>query len=350
MNLRDEFHFVRVRGSARAWRAAVYASLFGALLVACGGGGGDGGSTGGSGPGSGTLAGAWYYDGAGTAQRFDLATAAETSVALNPKSNEQVGYGGGRFTEVEEDTSVSPFELTVNLRRSTSPYLEKTGQLPVFSVQGGSVRGPVQPSPDGALYAVHISEHAGLGEPFFDYLYVLDAALAIPLRVQGRPRRRAVQRRSRCRCDAGAHWAGRARLARLGSRDAVGLAGRSQHRVHTRRCDLADRRGRHRPVPAHAASGQSGLARMEPRRQSARRDLRRMRAGRGRTAAARCGGDLGQRKRPEHRQCSDGDAQQRRTGAHLRAADLAAAVIDAPRDFRRTIMSMPVFAVRNDIE
>jgi hypothetical protein len=183
MNLKDETYSVCARRAAPAWRAAVCAGLFNVLLVACGGGGGDGGSTGGSGPG--TLAGAWYYDGAGTAQRFDLATAAETSVSLNPNSNEQIGYGGGRFTEVEEDTSVSPFELTVNLRRSTSPYLEKTGQLPVFSVQGGSIRGPIQPSPDGALYAMQTSEHAGLGEPFFDYLYVLDAALAVPLRVQG---------------------------------------------------------------------------------------------------------------------------------------------------------------------
>jgi WD40-like Beta Propeller Repeat len=190
MNLRDDFLWVHVRSlarrSAQAWRAALCAGLFGAsLLVACGGGGGDGGSTGGSGPVPGTLAGAWYYDGAGTAQRFELATAAETSVALNPKSTAQIGYGGGRFTDVDEDTSVFPFEFTVNLRRPTAPYLEKTGQLPVFSVQGGAVRGPVQPAPNGSLYAVQTHESAALSEPFFDYLYVLDATLAVPLRVKG---------------------------------------------------------------------------------------------------------------------------------------------------------------------
>jgi hypothetical protein len=181
MNLHDDIHSGRARSSVRRWRALACTGLFGVVLAGCGGGGG---STGGPGPSPGPLAGAWYYDGAGTAQRFDLATAAETSVTLGSNSTENIGFGGGQFTDVDRDTSVSPFEFTVNLRRSTAPHLEKVGQLPVFSVQGGSIRGPVQPAPNGALYAVHTNENAGLGEPFFDYVYLLDAKLAVPVRVK----------------------------------------------------------------------------------------------------------------------------------------------------------------------
>jgi hypothetical protein len=76
------------KSSAKLWRTRLCTGLVAGFLAAsaCGG---DGAAAGGAGPG--TLAGAWYYDSAGKAARFDLASATETSVPLDVSSTQLPG-------------------------------------------------------------------------------------------------------------------------------------------------------------------------------------------------------------------------------------------------------------------
>jgi hypothetical protein len=176
------------RPSAERWRARLYTCLIAGLLAARGGGEGGGGgdaAAGGTGPGSGTLAGAWYYDSAGKAARFDLASATEASFPLDVSSTRLLGYGGIGFTDVQEyvSTSAAPWEYVVNVRRSTTPYFDGIGELQRFSITGGFVSGPVQPSPSGVLYAVPTNESANLGAPYVDHFNLVDTKLNAVLRV-----------------------------------------------------------------------------------------------------------------------------------------------------------------------
>jgi hypothetical protein len=170
------------RPCAKRWRTLLCTGLVAGFLAACGGGGGDAAA---GGPGTGTLAGAWYYDSAGKAARFDLATATEASFPLDVSSTRLLGYGGSGFTDVQEyvSTSAAPTEYVVNVRRSTAPYFDKIGELPRFSITGGFVSGPVQPSPNGVLYAVPTNESMGLGAPYVDYINLVDTKLNAVLRV-----------------------------------------------------------------------------------------------------------------------------------------------------------------------
>jgi WD40-like Beta Propeller Repeat len=161
----------------------LFAALSVGLVVsACGGGGGSaddgGGGNGGGTPGS--AAGMLYwiagYDGA----TLDLAggTKERTEVArLSVNSEGQLGYGGGMFTDVET-TGILPYEVTVNLRDvAPNPYAlrSKLGPFPL----NGFVSGPVQPSPDGRLFAMFTRESS------VDYVYVFDAALDIVFKLEG---------------------------------------------------------------------------------------------------------------------------------------------------------------------
>jgi hypothetical protein len=171
--------------------SSIALALLAAVMVGCGGGGGGGG--GGTpppapGPGQGTLTGAWFYNGARTGVRFDLVTHAEIEVGLNANSQESLGFGGGVFTDVDEQVHITadPNEYTVNLRNvAPNPFSIKS-TLPTFTLpSSGFVSGPVQPSPDATLFAMHSSESASLGDPFLDYVYVFDAAINITFRLQG---------------------------------------------------------------------------------------------------------------------------------------------------------------------
>lgn len=165
----------RLRAAALALFAALTA---GVLSAACGGGGGstdDGGSSGG-GSASGTLYWIAGYDGA--TLNLAAGTKQPTKVArLSTDSQSQLGYGGGMFTDVET-TGILPIEVTVNLRNvGPNPYAlrSKLGPFPL----NGFVNGPVQPSPNGQLFAMHTSESSVL------YVYVFDAALNIVFKLEG---------------------------------------------------------------------------------------------------------------------------------------------------------------------
>ena len=154
-----------------------------ATVAGCGGGGGSS-----SGPGfGGTQTGVWAYTGAGTAVRFDLASGNETSLALSPQSQQNLGYGGATFTDVDEQrfTTSRPNEYTVNLRNSSPAPFSIRSSLPPIKLTGGHVSGPVQTSPDAALFAVHTIESAGLGLPDLDYVTLIDANIVVQWRLVG---------------------------------------------------------------------------------------------------------------------------------------------------------------------
>lgn len=174
----------RLRRVGSSLAAALLATV--ALVVGCGGGGGDGGSSGGP-PAAGGLTGAWFYNGARTGVRFDLVTLAETEVALNANSQQSFGYGAGEFTDVDEQVSITsaPNQYTVNLRNLTPNPFSLKSSLATFPLPNGFVKGPIQPSPSGTLFAMQTRESTGLGTPFLDYVYVFDAALNVTFRRSG---------------------------------------------------------------------------------------------------------------------------------------------------------------------
>lgn len=133
---------------------------------------------------AGSVSGTLYWASGSSARTFDLATGTEKQVArLSLDSGFQLGYGGGIFTDVET-TGVRPEYVTVNLRQSTGPNLYTLiGSLGPFPLMG-SQSGPIRPSPDGKLFSMHTRESAGLGEPYFDYIYVFDAALDIVFKLR----------------------------------------------------------------------------------------------------------------------------------------------------------------------
>jgi WD40-like Beta Propeller Repeat len=152
----------------------------GILSAACGGGGGstDQGGNGGGTPGtaSGTLY--WFSGFSGYTLNLAAGTKQPTKIAdLSLDSRGQLGYGGGMFTNVEV-TDVSPSYVTVNLRNvAPNPYTlrSKLGPFPL----DGLVGGPIQPSPDGQLFAMFTQEDS------VTYVYVFDAALNIVFKLPG---------------------------------------------------------------------------------------------------------------------------------------------------------------------
>jgi hypothetical protein len=195
-------HPVSLLGIGRSYAAAVLVTA--TLAAGCGGGGGDGGastassatgSTTGSATGNGAtsapstaaLTGAWYYNGSRTGVRFDLVTRDEIELSLNKNSTQNFGFGGGFFTDVDEQVYITakPFEYTINLRNlAPNPFTLKSS-LATFPLAGGFVRGPIQPSPNGTRFAMQTREHAGLGEPILNYVYVFDTALNITFKQEG---------------------------------------------------------------------------------------------------------------------------------------------------------------------
>ena len=176
------------RQTIRTRRSLVAVVLTTFLVAGCGGGGGSGGGgspnpappSGGSG-----LSGAWYYADPHKAVRFDLASRAETEVALSPNSQTNLGFGGGVLTDVDEQvfTTAQPNEFTINLRDVAPNPFALRSSLPTFPLPRGFVSGPIQPSPDGTLFAMHTRESASLSDPILDYLSVFDAALNITLKI-----------------------------------------------------------------------------------------------------------------------------------------------------------------------
>ncbi len=165
----------------------IFAALAaGIMSAACGGGGGSTDEGGGGGDTSGSASGTLYWISGFDGVTLNLAagTKEPTKVArVSLDSKGQLGYGGGMFTEVEE-TDVSPSRVTVNVR-SVLPNLytlrSKLGPFPI----AGFVNGPVQPSPDGRLFAMHTTESPSLGAEFVPYVYVFDAALNIVFKLAG---------------------------------------------------------------------------------------------------------------------------------------------------------------------
>ncbi len=139
------------------------------------------GRGGGTGSASGTL---YWANGFFTASSFNLATGEKKDVArFSLDSQGQLGYGGGLFTEVES-TGILPEYITVNLRDvAPNPYTLRS-KLSTFPLNGFT-NGPVQPSPDGRLFALATSESRGLGEERGLYVYVFDAALNIVFKLEG---------------------------------------------------------------------------------------------------------------------------------------------------------------------
>jgi dipeptidyl aminopeptidase/acylaminoacyl peptidase len=63
---------------------------------------------------------------------------------------------------------------------NTYTLLGSLGPFPLMGLESG----PVRPSPDGKLFSMNTRESAGLGEPYFNYVYVFDAALNIVFKLQ----------------------------------------------------------------------------------------------------------------------------------------------------------------------
>ena len=173
------------------YRVTLLAAI--ALVVGCGGGGSGGSSGSGSAATSTTsatptgLTGSWYYNGAGTGVRFDLVSRDEVELALNTNSRQTIGYGAGMFTDFDEQVFISakPNEYTINLRNVAPNPFSRKSSLATFPLANGFVKGPIQPSPNGALFAMQTRESAGLGSPSLDYVYVFDAALNITFKQVG---------------------------------------------------------------------------------------------------------------------------------------------------------------------
>jgi WD40-like Beta Propeller Repeat len=180
----------RERRAGVSLAAALLATVV--LVVGCGGGGGGDAGAGGTTPGTpgtpgtGGPTGAWYYDGHfGSATRFDLSTRAEIEARIAGSAS--LGYGGGMFTDTDEQVSITsaPNQYTVNLRSVTPNPFSLKSSLATFPLPGGFVVGPIQPSPNGTLFAMQTRESAGLSEPFIDYVYVFDSALNITFKRAG---------------------------------------------------------------------------------------------------------------------------------------------------------------------
>ena len=167
-----------VRRSAAVPTFIAALSLAASLLAACGGGGEGapdpgGGNDGGA---SGTL----HWASGFSAYTLDLAAGtkvATKAAELSLDSQGQLGYGGGMFTDVEV-TDVSPSYVTVNLRNVETNSYSLRGKLGPFPLNG-LVGGPVQPSPDGQLFAMYTLENS------ITYVYVFDSALDIVFKLAG---------------------------------------------------------------------------------------------------------------------------------------------------------------------
>jgi hypothetical protein len=180
-------------------KLAPFAAL--ALLVACGGGGGGGSEASGGGQtpapiaapsaggGGGATAGTLYYQ-YGSAYRLDLSSGKETPYDLALASKKQLGYSGGDFfTDVEEEFfdhggSSGGWKYNVNLRNIRPDPLTKRSSLPTITrnISDGRIVGPVQPSPDGKLFAMHITDEDLTSEPLgptSDFVYVFDSTLKV---------------------------------------------------------------------------------------------------------------------------------------------------------------------------
>lgn len=150
------------------------------------GGGASGGSNGaaapGSSPGSGAggASGALVFVSAGRLVRLDLATQEKVTVSL-PYRTDHLGFNGGRFTLVESpDLSVNTIHVTTFANGAFTD-----SALPELDLARGFVSGAAQPSADGSRYAVITRENASLGDPFFDYLNVLDKSMTPVAKYQG---------------------------------------------------------------------------------------------------------------------------------------------------------------------
>ncbi|RQP21253.1 hypothetical protein DZC73_28880 [Albitalea terrae] len=160
-----------------------------AIVAGCGGGGSSSAPTPTPtppppGPGG---SGAMFYTQAGSASRLDVSAGVESKKALATDSNDQLGYGGGLFTDVTvvTHTTAAPNEYTVNLWQYTAGTFQFVKSLPVISSAGLRVSGPVQPSSDGTRFALHTIENNGLGTPDTDHIYAVDASANVLMHASG---------------------------------------------------------------------------------------------------------------------------------------------------------------------
>jgi len=95
---------------------------------------------------------------------------------LSVDATEQLGQGGGSFTDVDRVTHLTalPDEYTVNYRQFTSNGFALTGNPTRFVLSNGFVSGPIAPSADGRWIAATTVENQGLGTPNYDYVTITD--------------------------------------------------------------------------------------------------------------------------------------------------------------------------------
>ena len=124
--------------------------------------------------------GTFVYTLGGDVIRYDVATKKQTSLELRWRSEEQLGFGNGVFTNVVEVDD----EYAVDLLASGAGGWTVAKKVAIPPLVGtGFPNGPVQPSPDGKLFAGTTRESAGLGEPYIDYVVVFDAASTLKSRI-----------------------------------------------------------------------------------------------------------------------------------------------------------------------
>jgi hypothetical protein len=171
--------------------AAVLCSAL--ALSACGGGGdstdGSTGGNGNGGGGNGAAAGRLLYAELGKGVWYDLGHGStKVATSFSADSLGRLGFGGGLVTEVEDipASGGTDEQFVVHLHSASSDALPETGTLPVISASGLRVSGPVQPSADGSLFAVHTREFGGLDNPVTtDNVYVIDRQGAVKLHAVG---------------------------------------------------------------------------------------------------------------------------------------------------------------------
>jgi dipeptidyl aminopeptidase/acylaminoacyl peptidase len=160
-----------------------------AAMLGCGGGGGGDGTPadGGGGTLNGGLGGSMLYTTAGDAVRLNVASGAVVSAELDADSAGQLGFGGGIASDVTVTTHVTsqPTEYNVQLLQLSGSPLQPIETLPTISASGLLVSGPVQPSSNGRLFALHTRESADLGSPYVDNVYVIDKSANVHLHATG---------------------------------------------------------------------------------------------------------------------------------------------------------------------
>jgi dipeptidyl aminopeptidase/acylaminoacyl peptidase len=128
--------------------------------------------------------GALVFSTGGDVVRFDLATHRVATGRLAGPTFRLIGYSHRLVTEFDVETSISakPSVVTIRLHDAS---LAKSGELPAIEMERGRLTGPVQPSPDGRLFALQTQESRDLHDAPADHVSIIDAGSRVRLRLRG---------------------------------------------------------------------------------------------------------------------------------------------------------------------